>query len=397
MNSIYTMIQKLRNLSGNAQLEFLKECPELKDILEWCYNPFKKYFTKDVVWIDNLAGVHICEENGELKTVIKALLESLSDRTLSGNAAKDAIASHMSQIQAKHGELLAGIINKDLGLNLGVKSINKVFLGLIPETEDGGEKIPVMLLKTFDPKKAKYPLLAAPKLDGVRGIVKNGKMWSRSGKEIKGMDHIVDYLTEKYPMTDFDGEIMIPGKGFDSTSGLIRNTEPVPNAIYNIFDTQNKYQTMAERTADLSCLHECNFVKIIEKVLVEGELELTKLHNNLLEQGYEGTVVYDPKSMYEDKRSYDWMRIVPIKSEDCKVIGFEEGKGRLAGTLGKIIVDFKGKSCKVGTGFSDLQRNDIWFNQEKYINVIAECEYKELSKNGIMRQPRFKGFRYDKE
>ena len=44
---IIKTLEELRQLSGNAQLEKLAQHPELKEILEWTYNPFKKYYVKD--------------------------------------------------------------------------------------------------------------------------------------------------------------------------------------------------------------------------------------------------------------------------------------------------------------------------------------------------------------
>ena len=65
-----------------------------------------------------------------------------------------------------------------------------------------------------------------------------------------------------------------------------------------------------------------------------------------------------------------------------------------------MIVDYKGYSCGVGSGFTDADREYIWNHQEEYLGKIVEIQYFEESKNqdgGIsMRFPVFKKLRNDK-
>ncbi len=87
-------------------------------------------------------------------------------------------------------------------------------------------------------------------------------------------------------------------------------------------------------------------------------------------------------------------------SADLKIIGFEQGTGRLENTLGAIIVDYKGTKVNVGSGFKDYQRDLIWNNKEKLLHTIAEIQYFEESKNEdgqiSIRFPVFKTLRDDK-
>ena len=63
---------------------------------------------------------------------------------------------------------------------------------------------------------------------------------------------------------------------------------------------------------------------------------------------------------------------------DLEVIGFEEGSGRLAGTLGAILVRYKeGNVVKVGSGSSDSMRSEIWANQSDWLGSICEIQYFE--------------------
>ena len=98
------------------------------------------------------------------------------------------------------------------------------------------------------------------------------------------------------------------------------------------------------------------------------------------------------------------MKLIPEKKADCKVIGFEEGTKKNKGSLGAIVVTYKGQKCKVGTGFKELLdskvqdhvRQYIWDNQSQFFGAIAEIHFKEETKAGKMRMPRFYAWRFDK-
>lgn len=390
-----------------TRMKILKAEPRMKRIFEAAYNPFKKYYMKAPgIIISNKEGEKIYQDNGELTLECVNLLHALSSRELSGNLAKEKVQDYIAGLTAESADLFQRILNKDLRCGINIKSIESVYPGLIPTNEGGIEKIPVMLLRTFNEKKANFPLLMAPKLDGVRGRFKNGNMYTRQGKVIKGLDHICDALTDLGDeFNDLDGELTVPGDLFDKASGLIRNDHPVPEAVYNIFDYPSygfpKYHAIKKmRYVHLQDLFNRDLlpscIKLIIHVFVKSMEEVERYHDMYLSAGFEGSVLYDPESLYEDKRSYDWMRLVPIKSADCPIIGYEIGKGKYSHTLGKIIIGFRGHRVKVGSGFTDALRDEIWNNKEKYLTKIVKVEYKERTKAGSMRQPRFKGFREDK-
>jgi ATP-dependent DNA ligase len=81
---------------------------------------------------------------------------------------------------------------------------------------------------------------------------------------------------------------------------------------------------------------------------------------------------------------------------------FEEGKGRLQGTLGAIVGGlFKDgiltKTCTVGGGFDDALRSKIWNNKTEYYLKVMEVSGKMyFEKTGAVRHPAFKHFRFDK-
>lgn len=266
----------------------------------------------------------------------------------------------------------------------------------------------VQKLKTYEKSKAKWPALVAPKLDGVRGKYSKGKLISTRGNEIKGMSHILEQL--KYCPVKLDGELTVPGKGFDSASGLIRNFQEQPEVIYNVFDIPDiNGGTKENRLRDLFRLQLNGLfgsinVKAIPHFVANSHIEMIRYYENFLKLNYEGLVYYRSDCRYEYKKNFNWMRVIPVKTADCKVIRFIPGEGKNIGSLGALVVDFKGTECKVGTGFREIfegnvkehVRQYIWDNKELFRGKICECEYKEESKFGKMRQARFKGWRWEK-
>jgi len=424
--SILSHIEEINQAIGNEKIDIMKKYYSDRMILKYAYDPFKKYhITSEKSGLDYLQG---SPDGSNFTTKTKTILDDLSSRSLSGQAAIEAVCDHMVSLNPDSAELFKRILNKDLRCGINIKTINKAFPGLIPLVWDGSKKPAFALCKTFDPKKIKYPVLAAVKKDGVRAQYID-KMISRQGKPLVGHNHIEDQFN-----FHVDGELCVPGEIFDVASGLIRNDDPTPNSVLWVFDAPSLPGVKRERINWLRRnLKESNSVKLIHHYWIETESDLTKFYQWALVEGEEGIVIYDPDSEYEDGRI--WWRLVPIKSADCHVIGFYEGKGKHAGSLGGIIVDYKGHEVRVGTGFSEKVsksqlkqlvssidkklltleskkiegysiedispvwqkiRQFIWDNKPLFLEAIAKCEFKEKTKAGSMRQPRFKTWRWDK-
>ena len=103
--------------------------------------------------------------------------------------------------------------------------------------------------------------------------------------------------------------------------------------------------------------------------------------------------------VYEFKRSKGCLKLKVMQTCDLKIIGFQEGTGKHVNKLGALIVDFKGNSVGVGTGFSDEDRTFIWDNRDSLLGRVVELRYFEITKdkNGIesLRFPAYVTIRED--
>jgi hypothetical protein len=85
-----------------------------------------------------------------------------------------------------------------------------------------------------------------------------------------------------------------------------------------------------------------------------------------------------------------------IITEDLVCDGFIEGMGKYAGTLGAIRAHTQnGVAIDVGGGFTDIDRREIWDNQDLYIGKTFEVEARARFESGSLRHPNFIRWRLD--
>ena len=172
--------------STKVKQEILEEYRDeslLSRILYYAYNPHLNYYITG----DALTDPASYEGKGISKALDPhdTILEDLISRKVTGHDARDRCDAVLAKLNYHDAIIFKRILNRDLRLGMGIKTINKVWKGLIPE-------FGVMLCspaneKTLD--KMDYPCLAQLKLDGMRSVVivnnDSVQVKSRSGKDIQ--------------------------------------------------------------------------------------------------------------------------------------------------------------------------------------------------------------------
>lgn len=125
-------------------------------------------------------------------------------------------------------------------------------------------------------------------------------------------------------------------------------------------------------------------------------------------RGIEGLILKNWDSTYIWDRSFDWVKVKRFFDVDCQIIGMYPGKKktRLENSLGGIEVEGflecgTRVRTKVGSGFSDQLRAQIWANPERWIGQTVVINYQEVSKSrskefSALRFPTFARVRDDK-
>lgn len=386
------IIASLARTSSRLEKEsILGSCKdeEFKELLSYTYDPFKMFGVKQIPEVTSYGNGSVKEGWGE----IKFILDKLIKRELTGNRALDIITSLLSSLTAPEAELLSNIIRKDLRCGISVKTANKVFPKLIPTFE-------LMLAAQEKDSKVQYRkkrgAYAEVKKDGLRCAAiydgENVMFLSRGGKPFDTLyfleDEVIKFLNGKPGF--LDGEIC--GDNFNETvSGVKRDVEneftrKVKYVIYDhlFYDEWiNKKTTRIRehRVQELDLMFfgmgPSKHLEMIQYWVIHSEEEARDLFNQVRAKGEEGLVLKDMDNIYEFKRSRTISKMKPSETMDLEIIGFEEGSGKYVGMLGALIVDYKGKPCRIGTGFKDSDRKWLWDNRPIVLGQLCECTFME--------------------
>ena len=348
--------------------------------LRYAYDPYKRYHvTRGTV---RGSGTDILGADQFV------LLDKLSMRELSGNAAPYAVSQMCQRLTPVSAEMFKRILLKDLRIGLGAASINKAFPGLVPEHK-------VMLAKPLEWHRVKYPCVSTVKLDGVRAIYRNGIFYTRNGKILRGLEALARRLSGAPVL---DGELVCPGMDFQTSSGQLRSFADTFNAQFNIIDLpEHPSRSLLTRLTEARRWVEL-LVDIVPWRQAYSMEEIEQHYQACVEAGYEGVVVKPMEYEYVDKRSFDWMKLKAINTVDARIVDIFEGTGKYSSSAGGVIIQMPDSEVlvRVGSGFSDQQRDEIYADPDKFIGRMIEVKYHEITPGGSLRHPRFYRWRDDK-
>lgn len=247
------------------------------------------------------------------------------------------------------------------------------------------ENFEVMLAKKY---KGEDPTgcWMSEKLDGVRAVWDGTHLKSRNGNIFYAPDWFVSGLPRN---TLLDGELY-EGRGlFQQTVGKVRKkNEPDWTGIrFMIFDCIDKV-TFEHRQNHIHGLDLPEHVQIVQQIRCTGERHLDGFMEEIVASGGEGVMLRRAGSMYESGRSSSLLKYKYNQTNEAVVIGYEEGKGRLADAVGALVCKVEEKIFKVGAGLSDELRCD-----PPPLNSIITFSFFELTNGGLPRFPVYVGRR----
>ena len=320
-------------------------------------------------------------------------------------------------------DLLEKLICKDLSIGCEAKTINSVVPGLIPTFE-------VQLAQKYfeKPERVEGKTFAiTTKIDGGRIIaIKDPagtvSFYTRAGQKYEGLVDLEAAFSDSIWPNGIvlDGEITIldnagiPSKeAYKKAMKVTRSDGDKHGLKMKVFDiltyaewiNQKCEHTYDQRRMLLNnlgyCYRSSYFELLPELYRGTDTSKILELLEEAIANREEGVMINICDAMYEFGRTWNLMKVKKMNTLDLQIVDFEEGSGRLAGTLGAIHVRYKdGNVVRVGSGFSDILRTQIWADKNKYLYSICEIQYFEESTNadgGIsLRFPVFKDFRPDK-
>lgn len=281
----------------------------------------------------------------------------------------------------------------------------------------------LMLAATVkDIESLTYPLIASPKLDGIRCVILNGVAYSRAMKPIPNR-FVQKVLGAKSMIRLFDGldGELIVGRPtaknvFNQTTSAVMSQGGEPNFRFFVFDhvhhaesSYSKRQLAMKMAADRS-----GVIQLAQQIQINDQESLLQYEHRCLTAGYEGVVLRKPHAPYKHGRSTlkegTLMKLKRFKDSEAIVIGmtelmhngneatinelgYKERSSKKANkigldTMGSLIVrDLKTKvEFEIGTGFTDADRAWWWNRGSHPHRLIIKYKYQPT---GVKDKPRF--------
>ena len=266
--------------------------------------------------------------------------------------------------------------------------------------------------------KKKYPTLddlpadeyiMMPKYDGCLAIVvagDEGQVLTRTGEPITSIPHVLARARKMLPGYVIFGEAYKFDTPFKDISGAFRRHAPQDDLILVAFDAVPGADWRAGKCdepykARLARLNAAWLSTLPGEIIVAPALDLEApqgFANAMIDmEGYDGAIIRRKSAGWSTgaSKNGEALKVKPVKSLDLRAWAVFPGKGKHAGRAGGITVAYRGVDTNVGTGFTDAEREHLSTHGCK--GMIAEIEFMEVTADGKLREPRFKGWRHDKE
>lgn len=282
-----------------------------------------------------------------------------------------------------------------------------------------------MLSGKADLDSIKFPVLASPKLDGVRVIVKDGVVYSRNFKRIP--NDWCQTLFGRKECEGFDGELIVgpvtADTVFQSTTSGVMTGAGKPDVVFHAFDDTDIDDSFSARYEHLKAhiQKKCRGIKVelVPHIHITNIKDLMDFEEKCVAQGYEGIMIRNPDAKYKHGRSTTkeggLLKVKRFEDDEAIVIGYEElmtnneqeldnlghkvrssKKEGLApaGKLGALIVNHKTFGAfKIGSGFTEDTRIKLWRECDELKGRLVKFKYQPSGVKDKPRFPVFLGFR----
>ena len=278
--------------------------------------------------------------------------------------------------------------------------------------------------------KVKFPIYISTKFDGIRALVIDGVVYSRSLKPIRNKH--VQKLFGKPEYNGFDGELIVGDiyakDVFQKTTSGVMSEDGTPDVTFHVFDLWSMptfdYEYRQRELQEIllngeeyegvvyTTIHKCQTVEDLEFFL-----------NHEKNVGGEGLIGRSTSGVYKYGRSTPKeqlsIKFKFFEQDEFEVVGFNErmhntneqkrdelgyaerssAKDGLVptNTLGSLVLKYNDTTFSCGTGFDDKLRKEIWDNKELYLGKLASIRYMSVGSKDLPRVPSFIGFRHTED
>lgn len=290
---------------------------------------------------------------------------------------------------------------------------------------------PMLAYTIEDTSKESYPALLSTKLDGIRAIVVDGVVMSRSMKPIRSK--AVQELFGKPEYNGLDGELLYgnwsANNVFNVTTSAVMATELKPEfhkedisyVTFDYFLSDQHYSTrqaIVEELVNQERAKGATQLFYLKNYKAYNEEDLLKFEADALSDGYEGIMKRGNTKYKQGRSTFKEQGIGKLKrmsQDEGLIVGFEEKMtntnpayenelGRTqrsqdqagmvgANTLGAFILDCEGIRFTCGSGLDDSTRKEIWERREDYLGKYVTFTHFAVGRVESFRFPIYKGIR----
>lgn len=409
-----------------AVLHAYEDNSVMKTLLWQTYNTFRQYYIKQIPAAAP-ANTPISAANYD---VFCTLLDDLNERKFKN--VKGAVQTFLEGCNKEEQFWYACVLKRNLNIGITQKGINKAWPKFIPvydvQLAESIKDVTLTDMATIRRLPAAFVLQY--KIDGYRINLhkyKNGDVVikTRSGLPVAGYKKLETEAMELLPGDRvYDGEMVAPALFSwiesnmlaDSDAAIVdrslfRETvrkcfskETSKDGIFNIFDSvsmsewesQNGRDTYGERLSYIgdavtpliggaSQMTVVPTSRVFYRDNPDDLKEVVRIFHKFLNWGWEGVMIKSVESPYEWKRSKQVYKMKLMDTADLTVLGVAEGTGEGAGSVGKLVCDYKGTTLNIGTGKMTAADKLAYFKDpNKIIGKTIEVAYQaeSLGRNG---------------
>jgi len=251
------------------------------------------------------------------------------------------------------------------------------------ERTKGIQILPMLANKWGDREKyISEPFYVQPKLDGVRLLVSTGGCFSRTGKIVKGVEHLTENLKDGEWL---DGECYAPGMSFeDLTSAFKMNPKSLEFYAFDYFDTNRPSLPFAERQRILKD----KTPTMVDTFLIDSKDEIPGYHRKFVKEGHEGIMIRESTSIYEiGKRSNYLLKFKEFQTEEYEIVGAKTGHGRDANAVVWVCKTGGGREFTVKPEGTIKERERYYREREEYMGKQLTVRFQNLTALGVPRFP----------
>ena len=282
---------------------------------------------------------------------------------------------------------------------------------------------PMLAGKCEQMTNLRFPLLATPKLDGIRCLKIGGRALTRSFKPIYNV--FTRQWKEHYLPDRLDGELLVDNATFSETAGHIGRHDGQPQFRFHVFDyvSDGVEVPYVRRMQELKQLPEFERVQKVLPVEMRSLEDLAAYEERCVAQGFEGVMIRTPDSPYKCGRSTEregWLlKIKRFEDAEAVVLDTYEGLSNLnpaekdafgrtkrsscmenkigRGELGGFVVRHVNTGVEFRLGYNHVlggvDRVTLWQQRESLVGKYVRFLHQPSGAKEAPRFPKFSGFR----